>query len=111
LREDDIHEPLRLAFLIYVNIRIWHFQGIPLTQYPATVLQASLKVAFAYLHETATDLLFWMLWMGGLASRGAECRTWFVESLRTVARQLGLVHWVAARIFLGGFFYTDQHSW
>ncbi|KAL3484312.1 hypothetical protein BJX62DRAFT_218866 [Aspergillus germanicus] len=110
-REDDLHEPLRLAFLIYVNIRIWHFQGIPLTQYPAVALQTSIEVPFTYLQETAPDLLFWMLWIGGLASRGAESRTWFVENLRTVAQQLGLEHWIAARIVLGGFFYTDQYGW
>ncbi|KAL3446102.1 hypothetical protein BJX65DRAFT_309340 [Aspergillus insuetus] len=109
--EDDLHEPLRLAFLIYVNIRIWHFQGIPLTQYPATALQTSLEVPFAYLQVNATKLLFWMLWMGGLASRGAECNVWFVENLRVVVQQLGLDHWVTARILLGGFFYTDQHGW
>jgi hypothetical protein len=71
----------------------------------------SLEVTFGYLQVTAPDLLFWILWMGGLASRGAECRTWFVENLRTVAQQLGLVHWVAARIVLGEFFYTDQPGW
>ncbi|CEL10658.1 hypothetical protein ASPCAL13774 [Aspergillus calidoustus] len=110
-RPDDPHEPLRLSFLLYVNLRIWHFQGIPLTQYPAAALRASLEASLAHILKVAPDLLFWILWMGGLASRGAECYAWFVENLRTVANQLGLQNWVAARILLGGFFYTDQHGW
>ncbi|KAJ0418852.1 hypothetical protein BJY00DRAFT_324644 [Aspergillus carlsbadensis] len=106
---DNLNEPLRLSFLVYVNLRIWHFQGIPLMQCIAESLRQSLEeLPLAYLQLTAPELLFWMLWIGGQASRGViECHAWFVGNLVTLARQLRLGHWEAARMVLGGFLYTD----
>ncbi|KAL3461228.1 hypothetical protein BJX64DRAFT_300242 [Aspergillus heterothallicus] len=106
--EDKIDEALRHAFLVYVNLRIWHFQGIPLMHYIVDALRQSLEPPFTHLQGNAPDLLFWILWIGGLASFGAGCHGWFLQNLTTIARQLRLENWEAARLLLGGFFYTDQ---
>jgi hypothetical protein len=56
----------------------------------------------------ADDLLFWILFVGGMASEGLECRRWFVVRLRETADRLGITGWDAAFPLLDGFFFLDR---
>ncbi|KAF7136989.1 hypothetical protein CNMCM5793_006740 [Aspergillus hiratsukae] len=103
-----LQEPLRLSMLIYLNVRIWHFQAFPFMQFMVEALRRSLVPAYGHAQSTASDLLFWILFIGGMASQGYKCHPWFVSRLTEVARRLDLVEWEKARETLGGFFYTDQ---
>ncbi|KAF7182374.1 hypothetical protein CNMCM7691_001854 [Aspergillus felis] len=103
-----LQEPLRLSLLIYLNLRIWHFQAFPFMQFMVEALRRSLVPAYGHAQSTAPDLLFWILFIGGMASQGYKCHPWFVSWLTETARRLDLVEWEKARETLGGFFYTDQ---
>ncbi|KAE8395637.1 hypothetical protein BDV23DRAFT_96571 [Aspergillus alliaceus] len=105
---DNLQEPLRLSLLIYINLRIWHFQTFPFMQYMVEALRQSLAPRMPYFQKTAPDLLFWTLFIGGMASLGYKCHPWFVVRLTDMAQRLGLDEWVKARSLLAGFFYTDQ---
>jgi hypothetical protein len=103
-----LQEPLRLSLLIYLNLRIWHFQAFPFMQFMVEALRRSLVPAYGHVQSTAPDLLFWILFIGGMASQGYKCHPWLVSRLTDMARRLNLVEWKEARETLGGFFYTDQ---
>jgi hypothetical protein len=103
-----LQEPLRLSLLIYLNLRIWHFQAFPFMQFVVEALRRSLVPAYGHAQSTAPDLVFWILFIGGMASQGYKCHPWFVSRLTEMARRLDLVEWEKARETLGGFFYTDQ---
>ncbi|PKX91517.1 uncharacterized protein P174DRAFT_452813 [Aspergillus novofumigatus IBT 16806] len=103
-----LQEPLRLSLLIYLNLRIWHFQAFPFMQFMVEGLRRSLVPAYGHAQSTAPDLVFWILFIGGMASQGYKCHPWFVSRLAEMARRLDLVEWEKARETLGGFFYTDQ---
>lgn len=105
---DNLQEPLRLSLLVYINLRIWHFQTFPFMQYMVESLRQSLDPRMPYFQKTAPDLLFWTLFIGGMASLGYKCHPWFVVRLTDMAQRLGLDEWVKARSLLVGFFYTDQ---
>ncbi|KAL4864693.1 hypothetical protein BDV12DRAFT_205583 [Aspergillus spectabilis] len=107
-RTDDVHEPLRLSLLVYLNLRIWHFQTLPFMQYMVEALKQSLETPFSHLQATAQGLLFWVLFFGSLASNGYDCHPWFINNLITMTRQLGLEDRAIGRAVLRGFFYTDQ---
>ncbi|EAW17372.1 uncharacterized protein NFIA_072870 [Aspergillus fischeri NRRL 181] len=103
-----LQEPLRLSLLIYLNLRIWHFQAFPFMQFMVEALRRSLVPAYGHAQSTAPDLLFWILFVGAMASQGYKCHPWFVSRLTEMTRRLDLVEWEKARETLGGFFYTDQ---
>ncbi|KAJ0417358.1 hypothetical protein BJY00DRAFT_208196 [Aspergillus carlsbadensis] len=110
-----LHEPLRLALLIYLNARIWHFQAFPVIGAITTSLQRSLlatgitaATVIEHIKVSAPDVLFWIVFLGAMAAQGHEGDGWFVEQTRELARYLGLRDWEAARDVLAGFFYTDQ---
>jgi hypothetical protein len=64
-----------------------------------------------FLTHIAPDLLFWILFIGGLASQGYSSHAWFVHHLAGVARDLGLKEWTShVRPMLAQFFYTDRVS-
>ncbi|RHZ56138.1 uncharacterized protein CDV56_100127 [Aspergillus thermomutatus] len=105
---NPLQEPLRLSLLIYLNLRIWHFQTFPFMQFMVEALRRSLGPAYGHAQSTASDLLFWILFIGGMASQGYKCHPWFVSRLTELARRLDLIEWEKARETLGGFFYTDQ---
>ncbi|KAL4873112.1 hypothetical protein BDV12DRAFT_209104 [Aspergillus spectabilis] len=115
LKYSEIHldEPLRLTLLIYLNLRIWHFQTFPFMQFMVEALKQTLTDTTAllpHLNATTPDLLFWIIFIGGLASQGYPCHSWFVGQLIKTTRCMGLEDWDQARGVLSGFFYTDQRS-
>ncbi|KKK18816.1 hypothetical protein ARAM_003261 [Aspergillus rambellii] len=106
--ETDVHEPLRLCLLIYLNLRVWHFQSFPFMRYMIEALRQSLVPRLNYIETMDRTLLFWILFVGGMASQGYNCHPWFVHHLTTTTTRLGFDKWETARPVLGRFFYTDQ---
>ncbi|KAL2826546.1 hypothetical protein BJY01DRAFT_262308 [Aspergillus pseudoustus] len=103
-----LNEPLRLALLIYLNTRVWHLGKLPIMGRLVGPLKASLAPQLPFFQEIAPDLIFWILFMGGMASRGYSVHAWFVTRLIETAGLLGVRTWAEARAILGEFFYTDQ---
>jgi hypothetical protein len=116
-----LNEPLRIALFAYLNTRIWHFQAFPITQCIVNALQRSLRCSptptspaapaptvLDHIKATAPDLLFWILFIGGMAAEGHDGYSWFVDRVAELARYLGLRDWGSAREVLCGFFYADQ---
>ncbi|KAL3462457.1 hypothetical protein BJX64DRAFT_259176 [Aspergillus heterothallicus] len=104
------NEPLRHTLIIYLNLRVWHFQSFPFMQYMVEYLQQSLVVSFAYLQSQTPELLFWILVIGTLASQGYKCHRWYLSRLIEMAGRLGVREWEEATGVLGGYFYTEQAS-
>ncbi|KAL3455485.1 hypothetical protein BJX64DRAFT_297521 [Aspergillus heterothallicus] len=104
----SLNEPLRLTLLIYLNTRVWHLGKLPIMGCLVAPLKHSIAPHLPFFQAIAPDLVFWMLFLGGMASRGYLVHAWFVARLAETAGQLGVREWSAARRVLGGFFYTDQ---
>ncbi|KAL3495351.1 hypothetical protein BJX62DRAFT_233344 [Aspergillus germanicus] len=103
------NEPLRLALLIYLNMRIWHLHSFPFMAYLIGYFRTALEGALARLRGDDPGLLFWILFIGGMASLGHEGHEWFVAQLaETAYENLGIREWTEARQVLVGYFYTDQ---
>ncbi|KAL4865316.1 hypothetical protein BDV12DRAFT_188271 [Aspergillus spectabilis] len=105
-----LNEPLRLALLVYLNVRIWHLQPFAFMQHITESLKQSLltHTCIPKLQSTSPELLFWILFIGGLASQGYTTHYWFVNHLIEVTRYLAVEGLDEARWVLGGFFYTEQ---
>jgi hypothetical protein len=73
-------------------------------------LQRSLQKSFASLESTAPDLLLWISFIGSLASRGRNCHSWFLQSLREVATELSLEKWDCAVVVLQEYFFVCRPS-
>lgn len=99
-------ETLRLSILTYASIRIWTFFGMPCLEALVEMLRQSLHKSLPALRSTASDLLFWVLFIGSLASRGMECNSWFVARLVDVADELLLEGWDSAVPILEKFFFV-----
>jgi hypothetical protein len=106
----DINEPLRQTLIIYLNLRVWHFQSFPFMQYMVEALRTALEVPYVYLQTETPELLFWIMVVGSLASQGYKCHRWFVNGLSNLVERLGLGEWAEARRVLAGYFYTEQVS-
>ncbi|KAH7176191.1 hypothetical protein EDB81DRAFT_33312 [Dactylonectria macrodidyma] len=105
---DDLNEPLRLSLLIYLNLRVWHFQAFPFMQYMVEALKRSLAPKLHRFQTVAPDLSFWVLFIGGMASQGYTTHPWFVTRLTETTQSLEVEEWTKARVILGEYFYTDQ---
>ncbi|OKP00144.1 hypothetical protein PENSUB_8010 [Penicillium subrubescens] len=106
----DINEPLRLTLVVYLNLRVWHFQSFPFMEYVVESLRQSLNLPYSYLQTETPELLFWILVLGSLGSQGYKCHRWYLNRLILMTDRLGLRKWEEARALLGGYFYTDQIS-
>jgi hypothetical protein len=108
-----LHEPLRLTLFIYLNLFVWRFQVFPVMQYMVNPLLQSLGSTtpipiLKQIKQGAPDVLFWILFIAGMASRGHDGHSWFVAQLVELTLDLGIRDWFEAREILGGFFYSDQ---
>lgn len=108
-----LNEPLRITLFIYLNMFVWHFQVFPVMQQMVNPLQQCLSSTtpipiMTQIKQTAPDVLFWILFIGGMASRGHDGHSWFIVQLVELTLYLGIRDWGAVREILGGFFYTDQ---
>ncbi|KAL2814468.1 hypothetical protein BJX63DRAFT_392360 [Aspergillus granulosus] len=108
--EEDLNEPLRLCLLLYLNIRIWPLRGLPIINSLVASLRENIDLRLPYLHSVAPDLVFWMLFMGGMASTGGKLHAWFIAQLRETRDFLQVQDWIEARTILTRFFYTDQRG-
>jgi hypothetical protein len=108
--ERRLNEPLRLCLLLYLNLRVWHLQGLPILDSVVVSLQEHLASELLYLHSVAPELTLWMLFMGGMASggRGGTLHPWFLAQLLETGEFLGVRDWSEARGIFAEFFYTDQ---
>lgn len=68
----------------------------------------SLRDSYEEMSELAPDLLFWVLFMGGYASRGLECHGWFLEGLVECAVSRGVSSWDKACGVLERFFFVQR---
>ncbi|KAL2835187.1 hypothetical protein BDW59DRAFT_168452 [Aspergillus cavernicola] len=107
---NNLKEPLHISQLIYLNLLVWHFQSFPIMQHMVETLRQILMSCTTLTHfkETAPNLLFWILYTGGMVSQGHQGHLWFVTHLAEMIHHLGLDEWANARLVLGGFFYTEQ---
>jgi hypothetical protein len=99
-------ETLRLAILAYASVRVWSFYGMSCLESLAETLRQSLVESLPVIRSTAPDLLFWVLFIGSLASRGMRCHSWFLTRLVDAADQLGLEGWGSALPILERFFFV-----
>ncbi|KAL4874871.1 hypothetical protein BJY04DRAFT_202963 [Aspergillus karnatakaensis] len=107
----SVNETLRLSLLVYLNIRVSNISKLPIMKFIAETLKQSLaEPVFGYFQVTAPDLLFWILFLGGMASREFNSHSWFVLRLAQLAKVLALHEWRDVRALLGQFFYTDHHG-
>lgn len=86
-------ETLRLAILVYSTIRVWSLYGMRCLEMLVETLRERLYKSYFSLQSTARDLLFWILFVGSLASKGMKCHSWFLVRLVDVADQLSLEGW------------------
>ncbi|KAL3457548.1 hypothetical protein BJX64DRAFT_295850 [Aspergillus heterothallicus] len=105
-RATDLNEPIRKTLIIYMYVRVTHQQSFPIMQYMTEALKDGLVPRLPHFKATAPDLLFWILFIGALASHGHSPRLWFVARLGDLASHLGLDEWDDARLVLNEFFYT-----
>ncbi|KAL4880159.1 hypothetical protein BJY04DRAFT_191807 [Aspergillus karnatakaensis] len=105
---NDISESIRISLLVYLNMRVWHFQSFPIMQHMVEPLRQLLVSRLDHFKKNASDLLFWLLFIGGMASQGHQGHLWFVNQLTEIMQHQGIDEWEKARSILGGFFYTDQ---
>ncbi|PCG89516.1 Hypothetical protein PENO1_104160 [Penicillium occitanis (nom. inval.)] len=110
-----LNEPLRLTLFIYLNMRIWNFQDYPMMHHLVKSLRDTLlfpistaSPALAHIKRTAPGVLFWILFIGGMAAQGHSPHSWFLHQLADLVASLQLREWGVARELLGGFLYTDQ---
>jgi hypothetical protein len=103
-------ETLRLTITTYTCIRIWALYGIPCLDHLVEMLRKSLFISFSALQSTAPDLLFWILFIGSLASKGMKSNSWFVAHLTDVTDQLSLQDWDRAVSLLEEFFFVCRRS-
>jgi hypothetical protein len=110
-----LNEPLRLTLFIYLNMRIWNFQDYPIMHHLVKSLRDTLlfpistaSPALAHIKRTAPGVLFWILFIGGMAAQGHSPHSWFLHQLADLVASLQLREWGVARELLGGFLYTDQ---
>ncbi|KAL3476610.1 hypothetical protein BJX99DRAFT_246796 [Aspergillus californicus] len=95
-----LDETLRLTLIIYLNLRIWHFQSFPFMQFIVEALKETVTdttTILPHLSAASPDLLFWILFISGLASQGYKCHSWFVAHLIDTTRRMGLEDWGQAR--------------
>ncbi|KAL4881742.1 hypothetical protein BJY04DRAFT_207257 [Aspergillus karnatakaensis] len=106
---DDVNPPLRYSIIIYLWACVSHLQSLPIVRHMVENFKHILAPRVPYLLEAAPDLLFWMLVLGVLASKGNKnTHSWFLLHAAHAARHLGLRDGNQARRLLGEFFYTDQ---
>lgn len=104
----DLHECLRLSVLVYSMVEIKTFGGLPYMSSVVTALRSRLRTGLPQIQRIAPDLSFWMLFVGGMASKGRASRAWFVAHLAEVAEQLSLKEWDTALALLEGFLFIYQ---
>ncbi|KAK2807999.1 hypothetical protein FQN50_005081 [Emmonsiellopsis sp. PD_5] len=107
-----VYETARLAALTY-NIGVL-FPLPPMTapfERLVPLLKSALQGALVRVNWAAsvraTQLLLWVLAVGGIAAMGMGERGWFVGVLRRVVRQVGVVGWEGLKGMVGGIMWLE----
>ncbi|KAK2776983.1 hypothetical protein FQN53_002449 [Emmonsiellopsis sp. PD_33] len=107
-----VYETARLAALTY-NIGVL-FPLPPMTapfERLVPLLKSALEQALTSVNWAAsvraTQLLLWVLVVGGIAAMGMGERGWFVGVLRRVVRQVGVVGWEGLKGWVGGIMWLE----
>jgi hypothetical protein len=103
-------ETLRLSIMAYTCVRIWTLYGIPCLERLVELLRKSLFTSLSALQSTAPDLLFWILFIGSLASKAMKSHSWFLAQLKNIADKLSLQKWDHAVSLLEKFFFICRPS-
>lgn len=103
-------ETLRLTLLAYCCVRVWNLYGVPCLGNLIESLRKSLLQSFHVFQSTAPELLFYILFIGSLASRNMKPNPWFLVHLTDATDQLGLKDWDSAVSTLEGFFFVSRPS-
>ncbi|KAL4958032.1 hypothetical protein BDW69DRAFT_179978 [Aspergillus filifer] len=104
------HESLRLAMVVYSAFRIFDLQFMPNSRIIVDDLDRTLHSSFQPLKDKAPDLLFWILFVGGLASQDLDCHDWFVARLAEMAECLEIYDWNTALSLLRQFFFVIRSA-
>ncbi|KAH8689510.1 hypothetical protein BGW36DRAFT_390971 [Talaromyces proteolyticus] len=98
-------DTLRLALLTYSSIRIWNLDGCPCVQRLVDALRSSLERKLFILQRSAPDLLFWIYFIGAIASQkqGREHHEWFASGTIDAAKSLRLQEFDDLRLLLKEF--------
>jgi hypothetical protein len=111
LGPNDIREPVRQSILAFSMARYCKFTVFPCMDTIATNLKNSLLPRLKLLRFGAQDLLFWILYVGALASKHAfEAYSWYCAHLSEVSQALGLYDWDGTRSLLEQFYYIHRPS-
>lgn len=101
-------DTIRLTMLLYTVTRLWTISPQQCEGFIENNLIPTLKSSYEEIRRIAPDLLFWVLFMGGFASRGLECHAWFLEGLVECAVSRGVSSWDKARGVLERFFFVQR---
>lgn len=98
------------SILVYTVTRVWGMYGWPCLEHLGRNFQQRISNCYDQLQRTAPDLLFWLLFLGGLISKGLETHDWFLTHLKASAEHIGVQDWVQAVTVLEGFFFVCRSS-
>ena len=101
-------DAIRLGTLCYLTVRVMRFEGNPCIENLIRTLRHNFEYSLPILYSVAPDLLFWILFVGGIASQGFDCHIWCIENLRNCTSQLGLRTWEDASSILEGYFFVNR---
>ncbi|EAW11916.1 uncharacterized protein ACLA_006740 [Aspergillus clavatus NRRL 1] len=105
----DIREPLRRSMLTYSMARYCKFGSFPCMDEIAGALRESLVPRLDTFLSTASDLLFWILYVGALTAReSSEHYLWYCAHFSSVSSTLGVLDFTDARALLEQFFYIHR---
>lgn len=108
---EDIREPLRRSILAYSMTRYCKFGAFPCMDIIAGTLKDSLVSRVDHLLSTASDLFFWILYVGALtANRTSKYYQWYCTGLAKLSPTLGLNAWSDVESFLEQFLYIYRNS-
>ena len=98
---------------VYSVIRIWGWQKKPCLEDVAAVFRGRIERCYSTLQQTASDLLFWSLFLGGLVvstlvTKNPELHDWFLVRLKEEVASLGIRGWNEAVAVLEGFLFVRR---
>lgn len=108
IRLTPFQEAIRLGTLIYLTIRVLGFEGNPCIENLIHALQKNFDYSLPDLATIAPDLLFWILFMSGIASQGFVSHIWCLNNLRICAKQNALRSWEDALSVLKGYLFVPR---
>ncbi|KAJ5577558.1 uncharacterized protein N7459_006522 [Penicillium hispanicum] len=107
-RLTPFQDTVRLSLYLYSVVRIWSFCGKPSMENLFRILWQSLRKCRSFIQESSPDFLFWILFIGGAATRATESNAWVMRELKDCADRLSVFEWDEALAVLKGFFFVPR---